>query len=81
MYSFGILMIIMGVLIALYGGTSFIIYAFQDSVIMGFACMFIPFFIIFFLIRNWKETKQSFFIHIAGICIATVGILLVNYQS
>ena len=65
--------ILLGWLTALVGGVMFLIVAFQDDVMQGILCWFVPFYSLFYLITHWEEEKVPFFIQIAGFVMVFMG--------
>jgi hypothetical protein len=59
--------------IALFAGSIwFLVVAFQQEIIWGLACLFIPFVSLIFLIKYWNKASKPFAVWVAGI----LGILL-----
>jgi hypothetical protein len=64
---------LMGGLITLVGGIMFLVVAFQDDVMQGILCWFVPFYSLYYLITHWDEEKGPFIIQMAGVFIYLVG--------
>ena len=71
-------MILMGVgsIVSLVGGIMFLIVAFQESILWGLGCLFIPFVALIFLIMFWDKASKPFLIQLAGIVPIFVGMLI-----
>lgn len=72
----GLILLVVGGIIAFVGGIMFLIVAFKESVLWGLACIFIPFASLVFLFMNWAKAKQSFFIQLGGAALLFLGIML-----
>ncbi|MEQ8635042.1 hypothetical protein [Gimesia maris] len=70
-----ILMLIGGIAIAV-GGIWFIIVTFQESVLWGLGCLFIPFVSLIFLCMHWDRAGKPFLIQIAGLVPFIIGAAL-----
>jgi hypothetical protein len=62
-----------GLLIAVIGRIWFLAVAFQDDVIQGILCWWVPFYDLFYLIMNFDEEKLPFFTSIAGVVVMIIG--------
>ena len=69
-------LIIIGALVSLAGGIWFLIVAFQESVLWGLGCMFIPFVSLIFLILNFADAWRPFVVSLVGTGICVGGALL-----
>jgi len=76
MANMGVLLIVLGFVIALFGGLSFLVAAFRVSSWWGLACLFLPFVSFFFLIVHWHVAKKPFFLQLLGIAVIVVGAIL-----
>jgi hypothetical protein len=56
----------LGWLLSIAGGIWFLIVAFQDDVLAGVLCMFVPFYSLYYLITHFDETKAPFFTQLLG---------------
>lgn len=65
--------LILGSIVAIIGGVWMLILAFQESILIGLAYMFIPFFSIYFAITRWQYAKIPFIINLAGIALMLLG--------
>lgn len=59
--------VLIGFLLVMAGGVWFLIIAFQDDVMHGLLCMFVPFYSLYYLVTNFDETKSAFFTQLIGI--------------
>jgi hypothetical protein len=48
------------------GGIWIIVLAWQDSIIWGLGCLFLPVLQLFYIGLNWKKSKNAFFLLLAG---------------
>jgi hypothetical protein len=69
------ILILLGWLIALIGSIWFLVVAFQESVLWGLACLFIPFVGLVFLVMHFDRAAKPFFISLAGSILAVIGAL------
>lgn len=60
MGSIGLVLIIIGSVIALIYGIKLIIIAFQESVLWGLLYLFLPLANLYFIITRWTECKDPF---------------------
>jgi hypothetical protein len=56
-----------GVLILIIGALGFLVAAFKESLLWGFACLFLGPVSLVFLILHWSEAKNPFLIQIVGL--------------
>ena len=72
--------ILMGVggIVALIGGIWFLIIAFQESVLWGLGCIFVPFVSLIFLIMHWDKAGKPFLIQLAGIVPMVMGTVMMG---
>ncbi len=76
MAAIGMILMLVGWLVALVGGIMILIKAFQASIWWGLGSLFIPFVILVFVALNWEDSKQGFLIWLAGFVVAIVGMVL-----
>ncbi|MEL7235731.1 MAG: hypothetical protein AAGK74_14605 [Chloroflexota bacterium] len=62
----GYILLVIGLLLALYGGISLLIIAFRKSILWGLGCLFVPFVSLVFAIMNWDEAGRPFLISVGG---------------
>ena len=72
----GNLIMLLGLFIFVGGGLLFLVAAFQESVLWGVACLFLPILSLFFLIVHWQNARKPFFIQLAGFAALLAGGLL-----
>ena len=72
--------LIIGGLIMLYGSILFLIVAFQDNVFWGLACLLVPIAALFYLVKNWEETKSPFVIQVVGGLILGAGLFWASFH-
>ena len=72
----GLILLVVGGIVALVGGIMFLIVAFKESILWGLASLFIPFASLVFLFLHWAKAKQSFLIQLGGGALIIVGMLL-----
>jgi len=76
MTGLGALLVILGLVIALFGGLMFLVAAFRESIWWGLACLFLPFVSFFFLIVHWRVAKKPFFLQLLGLAVMVIGAIL-----
>jgi hypothetical protein len=67
---------VVGTFIALIGGIWIAVLAFQESVLWGLGCLFIPFVSLIFVILHWDTAWKPFLIALAGVALTMLGSLL-----
>jgi hypothetical protein len=63
------MMVVLGFLgfgIAFIGAVLFVISAFRVSILWGLGCLLLPIVTLIFLVLHWQESKNSFFLVMAG---------------
>ena len=70
-----VLMLVGGVLL-LVGSVMFIVNAFKVSVAWGLGVLFLAPVGLVFLVKNWRESKVSFLIQLAGAALVVVAVVL-----
>jgi hypothetical protein len=68
-----LLVMLLGAAMAIVGGIWFIIVAFQDEVMHGLLCLFVPFYALYYLVTHLDTTKQPFFLQLIGTLCMWVG--------
>ena len=63
----------LGFLLSIVGGIWFLMVAFQDDVMQGILCWFVPFYSLFYLATHWEEEKMPFFTQLAGLALMMFG--------
>lgn len=67
------ILIYLGLAIFIIGGIGFLIVAFRTSILWGLGCLlFYPISLVF-LVLNWNEAKNPFFLQLVGLGIALLG--------
>lgn len=74
----GLLLIIAGVIISLIGGIWFLIAAFQESVLWGLACLFVPIASLFFLMSHSDKALNPFLMSFGGGVLFYIGYSMVG---
>ena len=72
----GLILVAVGLIVALVGGIWFLVVAFQESVIWGLGCLFVPFVSLVFLVMHWDKAGKPFLIELAGIVPMFLGVFL-----
>jgi hypothetical protein len=70
----GVFLLFLGFAVNTLAGLVIIVKAFKVSVGWGLAVMFIPFAGLFFIIKNWEDTKTPFLVGIGGGVLMLIGI-------
>ncbi len=65
-----------GAIAMLVGGVWFIVVTFQESVLWGLGCLFVPFVSLAFLIMHWDKAGKPFLIQLAGLVPFIIAALL-----
>lgn len=65
----------LGLLAMFVGGIMTLVAAFRQSLLWGFAYLFVPFASLVFLFKHWAEAKMGFFISLIGLAIFVVPIV------
>jgi len=62
----------------LIGGIMFLVSAFREHFLWGFAVLFIPFASLVFLFRYWADAKRPFFLQLLGLLVfmGTIGLVV-----
>jgi hypothetical protein len=72
----GMLLIVIGGLVALYGLVVMLINAFKASLLWGLGSLFIPLVLLVFVIMNWAENMKPFLIYLGGFVLMVVGAMM-----
>ncbi len=64
---------VLGWLMAFAGGVWVLVVAFQDDVMQGLLCMFVPFYGLIYIITHFEETKKPLLLEVVGTVLAIVG--------
>jgi hypothetical protein len=74
---FGFILIVAGALVAAGASIWFLVRAFGVNVGWGFACLFLPFASLIFLIMHWDEAGKPFLVSLGGSVAAVAGVFLI----
>lgn len=72
----GLVLVIIGLLIAVVGGIWFLVVAFQESVLWGLGCLLFGPIGLVFLIMHWQVAKKPFLVEVLGFALMVVGMIL-----
>jgi len=76
MGTIGMLLMVVGYIISLVGGIWLLVKAFQESVLWGLGCLFVPFVSLIFVIMHWPKAGKPFLISLGGMVLVFIGIAL-----
>jgi hypothetical protein len=76
MEALGMILLGIGVIVSAVGGIWFLVVAFQESVLWGLCCLFVPFAALVFLIKFWDRAARPFFVQLAALVPIVAGMLL-----
>ena len=76
MEAVGMILLIIGMIVTFVGGVWFLVVAFQESILWGLGCLFIPIVPLFFLILHWDQASKPFLVQLAGFVPLMVGALM-----
>jgi hypothetical protein len=74
--TLGTVLYVTGIMIALICDIWIVVLAFQESVLWGLGCLFLPFIGIVFAIMYWDTAGKPFLISLGGAALAFVGGLI-----
>jgi uncharacterized membrane protein len=66
-------LIIVGWLLVIMSGFVILIKAFKENAVWGLCCIFIPIMQIVFVIMNWDECKNVFYVQLGGLAMVLLG--------
>ncbi|HEY9797660.1 MAG TPA: hypothetical protein V6D30_18650 [Leptolyngbyaceae cyanobacterium] len=71
----GIVLFVLGILLAIIGGFWTLILAFMDNIVWGLASFFLPFAALVFIFIKWsnKSVRRSFLLSLSGLLISLLG--------
>lgn len=72
----GMALMAIGCIAMIVGGLWFIVKTFEESVLWGLGCLFVPFVSLFFLFLHWDKAGKPFLLQIAGLIPAVIGAIL-----
>ncbi len=76
--AFGVLVLLVGCLLALVGFIWFVIAAFQESVLWGLGVLFVPFVHLIFLVLGWDRAKRPFFLQLFGVAMIVFAAIVLG---
>jgi hypothetical protein len=63
----------LGWLVTLVGQIWLLVVAFKEDALQGILCLFVPFYVVYFLITHFEEAKRPFFVWLVGIVVLTMS--------
>jgi len=69
-------LVIIGGLLAAVGSIWLIVRAFQDSLLWGLCCLFLPMATLLFAVLNWDDAKVPFLLNLGGLFLMVLPYLL-----
>jgi hypothetical protein len=72
----GMLLLVVGLIIAAVGGIWLLVVAFQESILWGLGSLFIPLVGLVFVIMHWEVAKKPFLINIGGAVLIGLGTIM-----
>ncbi|MFO0799566.1 MAG: hypothetical protein U0804_19015 [Gemmataceae bacterium] len=76
METIGKIVYFAGLIACIAGSIWMLVLAFQESVLWGLGCLFIPFVGLVFLIMHWPATKNPLFVYVGGLVGLVLGTVL-----
>lgn len=76
MFMIGILVLVVGAIIAVISGIWILVLAFQESLLWGLGSLFIPFVSLVFVIMHWDKAGKPFLINLGGGVLVGLGALM-----
>jgi hypothetical protein len=67
------ILFVFGIIMSAIGGIWFLVVAFQESVLWGLGCMFVPFVSLIFLISHWSNAAKPFGVSLLGSVIMVIA--------
>jgi hypothetical protein len=74
----GLILMVVGIIVAIIGGIWFLIVAFQESVLWGLGCLFFSPVSLIFLIMHWDEAGKPFLVQLAGVVPMFAGMMMMG---
>lgn len=74
----GMILLVIGVLISAVGSIWLLIEAFQESILWGLGCVFVPFIPLIFLVMHWSKCAKPSLIMLVGTALGIIGVVLVG---
>ncbi len=81
METLGLVLIIVGGIIAVIGGIRLIIAAFRTNILWGLGGLFIFPIMLFYTLLNWSAAKGPFLNNLAGIVLMIVGVSMAGPEG
>jgi len=78
MNAIGMILSLVGGIVALVGFIWLVVVAFKESILWGIGCLLVPCVSIVFAIMNWDKAKQPFLIGLGGSIAASLGSFLMK---
>jgi hypothetical protein len=72
------ILVLVGLVLVLLGGLTFLVATFRESVLWGIACLVLPLASLAFLILHWQKAKDPFFLQLYGIAFVIGAALIGN---
>ena len=72
----GVLLLIVGLLVMAVGGILLLVKAFQENVLWGLGCIFVPCVSLIFVVMHWQEAKNAFFMQLAGVVLVILAVVM-----
>ncbi len=72
----GMMLFGVGLIMGLIGGIWFLVVAFQENVLWGLGCLFVPFVSLIFLIMHCDKAGKPFLIQLAGVVPMVAGVAM-----
>ncbi len=74
----GLILFVVGLIVALVGGIWFLVVAFQESILWGLGCLLFSPVSLIFLIMHWDEAGKPFLVQLAGIVPMFAGMMIMG---
>jgi hypothetical protein len=74
----GMILIALGVIVSFVGFIRLLVVTFQESILWGLGCLFVPFVWVIFLIMHWDKAGKPFLIELAGVVTMIVGLVMMK---
>jgi hypothetical protein len=72
-----LLIMLAGLVMAVFGAVRILISAFRKSIVWGLGCLFVPFCKLIYIIVDWEEAKSGFFLYLKGVGVIILGGVMV----
>jgi len=76
MSTIGLIFLVIGAIISLVGGIWILVLAFQESVLWGLGCLFVPLVMLIFVIMFWNKASRPFLIYLGGVLVILLGMAM-----